>query len=883
MEAHSQERRPLAEVQNVPPKPPAAAPLKPMLSRTNSMATKPTVRRTERASALPQPPTSRRHTQSGIPSKKSVPALPSRVGAKPKRGGPPHLHMQTGTALHDRAAASMDMTSRRATASMSFTAGNSLRRTDGRRALGAMGAKEKDNLLMELGSKTDSLMKKMDSMTDKDSRNASKTMREEFRVVVEDIRNQIQSSQNERDTKLLNLVEESFELKTKLMEASNNETRCELLLEQERMKRNVLQKEIDDMRLIVQALENEKTQYENVEYVAQGTVDTLEKSLKEAEAVQEGLQVEKQQLQGVIAEMKRSQETLEIEANTFASKMKELQRRLEVAEMELTSVESEVRRVRREKDHAIEERDELEQVIKKRNSQLQEERKKLEELSTRTKSLDTARLEQGKLAEEQLNFVRSEASERVKELENRLDEAQSATSRYFSELENRKQEVTHMKEALVLQESNMSRYNYEKISLGAKIEALCGELTDKNRELSRLFEENKAHLQVICTLEGQAREDAAMRRKLHNAIQELKGNIRVFCRVRPLLEKELASSSTLAAQHMFEYNEKGQGLVAKPQQGEGKSVVMSYPFKFDRVFRPQCDQATVFEEISQLVQSALDGYRVCIFAYGQTGSGKTHTMLGRRGDGGVELGMIPRSVRQVFETAKQLEKDQWSFRLKASFLEIYNEQVRDLLVDNGSPVEARAKNDMQTYKIVFNSETKLSSVADLTVEDVESEEQVQRLVNKSMKNRATAATKANERSSRSHSVFRLYIEGKNAATGQKLNGLLNLVDLAGSERLSQSKAEGDRLRETRNINKSLSALGDVIAALANREKHIPFRNSKLTHLLQDSLGGDCKTLMFVNVSHALESFNESLCSLRFASKVNSCHVGTAKRSARIEL
>lgn len=883
MEAHSQERRPLAEVQNVPPKPPTTAPVKPMLSRANSMATKSTIRRTERASALPQPPTSRRHTQTGIPSKKSVPALPSRVGAKPKRGGPGNLYMQTGTALQDRAARSMDMTSRRATASMNFTAGSSLRKAEGRRALGASGEKESDKFLMELNSKTDSLIKKVDSMTEQDTGNGSRAMTEEFRVVVEDIRNQIQSSQNERNTKLLSLVEESFELKTKLMEASNNEIRYELLLEQERMKENALQKEIDDMRLVVQALENDKAQYENVEYVTQGAVDALEKRLEEAEAAQEGLRVEKQQLQSVISEQKRSQETLEVEANTFASKMKELQRRLNVAETELTSAESEIRRIRKEKDHAVEERDEFEQLLKKKNSQLQEERQKLAELSTRAESMDIVRVEEKTLAEEQLNFVRIEASERVKELENRLNEVQRANSRYASEVENRKQEVTHMKEALALQESNMSRYNCEKISLEAKIEALRAELNDKNRELSRLSEDNKVHLQAICELEEQAREDAAMRRKLHNAIQELKGNIRVFCRVRPPLEKELASPTATAVQQMFEYNEKGQGLVAKQQQGEGKGSVISYPFKFDRVFGPQCDQATVFEEISQLVQSALDGYRVCIFAYGQTGSGKTHTMLGRRGDGDVEVGMIPRSVRQVFETAKQLEKDQWSFKLKASFLEIYNEQVRDLLVDNGSGLEVRAKNDAQTYRIIFNSETKLSSVADLTVEDVESEEQVQRLVSKSMRNRATAATKANERSSRSHSVFRLYIEGKNAATGQRLNGLLNLVDLAGSERLSQSKAEGDRLRETRNINKSLSALGDVIAALANRDKHVPFRNSKLTHLLQDSLGGDCKTLMFVNISHALESFNESLCSLRFASKVNSCHVGTAKRSARIEL
>lgn len=776
------------------------------------------------------------------------------------------------------------MASRRATASMSFTAGSNLRRAEGRRAAGAVGEKESDQFLMELNSKTDSLIKKVDNMTDQDNNGGvSRAVTEEFRVVVEDIRNQIQSSQNDRDAKFLKLVEESFELKTKLMEASNNETRCELLWEQEQMRCTALRKEISDLKLKIQALESSESQHEDMGHVGQEAVNALKKQLEDVVAAKDALQEEKQQLLCAITELKRSRESLEVEANSFASKMKELQRRFDVAETELASAESEVRRIRREKERTEEERDELEQTLRKRNSHLQEEREKLAELTAKLGSLRAAQMEEKKLAQEQLSSVQREASERVRELEKQLDEVQSTCSRYFSELESRKQDVILMKDAIALQESNISRQNYARVSFEAKIEGLHGEIADKNRAFEKLFEENKAHLETIRLLEEQTREDAAMRRKLHNAIQELKGNIRVFCRVRPLLDKELAFPDAFAAQKMFEYNEKGQGLIAKPQQEEGKGTVITYPFKFDRVFGPQCDQRTVFEEISQLVQSALDGYRVCIFAYGQTGSGKTHTMLGRRGNGDVELGMIPRSVRQVFETAKQLEKDQWSFKLKASFLEIYNEQVRDLLVDNASSPEARSRTDGQTFKIIFNQETKLSSVADLTVEDVESEEQVQRLVNKSMKNRATAATKANERSSRSHSVFRLYIEGRNAATGQKLNGLLNLVDLAGSERLSHSKAEGDRLRETRNINKSLSALGDVIAALANKEKHVPFRNSKLTHLLQDSLGGDCKTLMFVNISHAVASFNESLCSLRFAAKVNSCHVGTARRSAKIEL
>ena len=167
---------------------------------------------------------------------------------------------------------------------------------------------------------------------------------------------------------------------------------------------------------------------------------------------------------------------------------------------------------------------------------------------------------------------------------------------------------------------------------------------------------------------------------------------------------------------------------------------------------------------------------------------------------------------------------------------------------------------------------------DLTIHDVTHEGQVHELLAQASKNRAVGATQANERSSRSHSVFTLRLEGTNAATGESNVSNLNLIDLAGSERLSSSGATGDRLKETQNINKSLSNLGNVIMSMANKDAHVPFRNSKLTYLLQNSLGGNSKTLMFVNIQQGEESFNETLCSLRFATKVNGCVIGTARKS-----
>ena len=168
----------------------------------------------------------------------------------------------------------------------------------------------------------------------------------------------------------------------------------------------------------------------------------------------------------------------------------------------------------------------------------------------------------------------------------------------------------------------------------------------------------------------------------------------------------------------------------------------------------------------------------------------------------------------------------------------------------------------------------------LKVVEVKDAAQVSSLLQRAAKARSVGRTQMNEQSSRSHMVFTLRLDGSNAKTGQSVGGVLNLIDLAGSERLSRSGATGDRLKETQSINKSLSALGDVILSLHNRDSHVPYRNSKLTYLLQPCLGGESKTLMFVNVAPSVDSANETLCSLRFAAKVNACEVGTARKQTR---
>jgi len=373
-------------------------------------------------------------------------------------------------------------------------------------------------------------------------------------------------------------------------------------------------------------------------------------------------------------------------------------------------------------------------------------------------------------------------------------------------------------------------------------------------KLSKQVDFTKAELQVqqgnlsqrqgyIISLENQLAQAELTRRELHNIIQELKGNIRVFCRVRP------QHTETLTPLQMTE------NKIGLEHLGE------SYNFNFDRVFDGSSTQEAIFDEVSGLVQSALDGYKVCIFAYGQTGSGKTFTMQGSENSG--TRGLIPRCLSKILQCSETMRAAGWEWTLKVSFLEVYNEVLRDLLDTDGH----------QLVHVIKHDEAYGTMVTNVTAIEVKQMDHINRLMEKAAKARAVGATDMNATSSRSHSIFAMYLHGVNRELNSELTGALHLVDLAGSERLDKSGSTGDRLKETQNINKSLSSLADVFMAKAEGRSHIPFRNSKLTHLMEPCLNGQGKTLMVVNVGPEAEFAHETLCSLRFASQVSQCNTG----------
>lgn len=262
-------------------------------------------------------------------------------------------------------------------------------------------------------------------------------------------------------------------------------------------------------------------------------------------------------------------------------------------------------------------------------------------------------------------------------------------------------------------------------------------------------------------------------------------------------------------------------------------------------------QQNVYDEVVRpLVSSVLEGFNGCVFAYGQTGTGKTFTMEGLRNDA-EQAGVIPRTFEQIWSHINRAQN--MNFLVAVSYLEIYMEELRDLLKPNTTAVlELRERG---SGIVVPNLHSVLCKSAD----------EMQHVMLKGNKNRTTGRTNMNEHSSRSHAIFMIKIEMCETGESSTVKvGKLNLIDLAGSERQSKSGATADRLKEASKINRALSSLGNVISALAEKSPHVPYRDSKLTRLLQDSLGGNSKTIMIANIGPSEYNYNETLTTLRYA-------------------
>lgn len=328
-------------------------------------------------------------------------------------------------------------------------------------------------------------------------------------------------------------------------------------------------------------------------------------------------------------------------------------------------------------------------------------------------------------------------------------------------------------------------------------------------------------------------------------------SVRVVVRCRPMNGKEKAASYDKVVDVDVKL---GQVSVKNPK---GVAHEMPKTFTFDAVYDWNAKQFELYDETFRpLVDSVLQGFNGTIFAYGQTGTGKTYTMEGVRGDP-EKRGVIPNSFDHIFTHISRSQNQQYLVR--ASYLEIYQEEIRDLLSkDQTKRLELKERPDTGVY------------VKDLSSFVTKSVKEIEHVMNVGNQNRSVGATNMNEHSSRSHAIFVITIECSEVGLDGENHirvGKLNLVDLAGSERQAKTGAQGERLKEATKINLSLSALGNVISALVDgKSTHIPYRDSKLTRLLQDSLGGNAKTVMVANVGPASYNVEETLTTLRYANR-----------------
>ncbi|EEF30221.1 kinesin heavy chain, putative [Ricinus communis] len=560
-------------------------------------------------------------------------------------------------------------------------------------------------------------------------------------------------------------------------------------------------------------------------------------------------------LRKVVQEIERristQAEHLRTQNNLFKAREEKFQSRIRVLEALASGNEIANRTHEHEKSKIYEKRKtEEEDAIK-----LEKEKERINvELSALKQELKIAK-EKHELhclqMEKDAKDVREELEARIKELGSLLEDSRSKV-KVLEVYSESKQQLWKKKE-LIFQ-------NLVEFQLGALQElrlssdGIKREILRTQRSYSEDFNSLGLKFRALVDASENYHLVLAENRKMFNELQDLKGNIRVYCRIRPLLKEHAGKNTTI--EHI---GENGELIVANPSK-QGKDGHRL--FRFNIVYGSDSTQAEVFSDTQPLIRSVLDGYNVCIFAYGQTGSGKTYTMTGPDGATEEEWGVNYRALNDLFNIS-QRRSTSFMYEVGVQMFEIYNEQLRDLLANDG------IKTIPQPNGL---------AVPDAILHPVTSTSDVIQLMEIGLNNRAVGATALNERSSRSHSVVSIHVRGKDLKTGSNLQGNLHLVDLAGSERVDRSEVTGDRLKEAQHINKSLSALGDVIFALAQKSSHIPYRNSKLTQLLQSSLGGQAKTLMFVQLNPDVTSYSETMSTLKFAERVSGVELGAAKSS-----
>ncbi|KAL3661472.1 hypothetical protein V7S43_013672 [Phytophthora oleae] len=607
----------------------------------------------------------------------------------------------------------------------------------------------------------------------------------------------------------------------------------------------------------------------------------------------------------------------------FTNERENMQSQLEVKDKKISTIKEELDTLKSQYDDLAASERQLKASLEQDNEEVDELKEKLESL---TRNLEESKQERSEL-EKRLQFDKGEMSQNRKEVE----ELNSLNSDLQKQLDEATKRTSELERASALSTaSTVSSVSDKEIAeskrLIMEIQSMRTSMDSLSAENARLRNQEGMStsvvpakrvsadvLQMNFTPEQLARKYLAERTRnasLLSRLQTVCGNIQVFCRVRPIINEELEKSwgsklavnvvnqADLAAMDIRPdraFTNDSDGKIVSNGNMEALANNSSWKvFTFDRILGPEETQNDVFREVEPIAQSVVDGFKACIFAYGQTGSGKTYTMEGTPSDPGLNYRIISHLFQSVQlrgaiytpEPEKNEDQDDEMnglhgandssvYHVQVGVLEIYNDSLRDLINTSNS----------KSLEIRHDSASGDICVPDLTMATVSSPQQTIDVLRNAQTNRVTGKTNSNMHSSRSHSIVIVQISKRRPENDdidkdpaefeaeEEGCGKLYLVDLAGSERVKKSNVSGDMLKEAAHINKSLSALADVMEALDKKMTHIPYRNSKLTYLLQDVLNSSCKTVMIVNVGPTIENASETYRSLQLAERVRNIVVG----------
>jgi len=466
---------------------------------------------------------------------------------------------------------------------------------------------------------------------------------------------------------------------------------------------------------------------------------------------------------------------------------------------------------------------------------------------------------------------KEEKSEEIKSLEKEVENLKQQNRLYESRAKSLQEEVK------TLQKQLFCNGDKEGVVVATQMSRLSSMNTRDAAEETSMVEDiistkdPEKMAGVLRDLELKTTKQRDYNAQLLAKILSLQGNIQVCCRIRPISRREIENGAKNVIEPL---SESEMGCFDERSQ-KWKS------FHFDKIWGPDQVQQTIFRDVEPLALSVVDGYNACIFAYGQTGSGKTYTMEGSNSED--QHGISYRTIQKLFTLLNLRAQQQrafaadmddeggaFKFKLQLGMLEIYNDEIYDLLSNHAAAGnkeeqkrQAKAAGEKATLELRLGENGKME-VPGLNREPITCIQDVFDLLARGNNNRATAATNLNEHSSRSHMVLSVEVESGLEGTPSN-KGVLYLVDLAGSERVGKSQVEGAQLKEAAHINKSLSALGNVMEALDRKSSHVPYRDSKLTHLLQDAIGGNSRTMMVVATNPT--NHDESVHALQFATRV----------------